>query len=332
LHHLAITKESENTTTVALLGTRYSDLAIEESILGPRGVRFVCGEGATEENIVEVAGNAQIVLAGARPRFDASVISRLSCAGIVRHGVGVETIDLDAAARAGMWVAYVPDYGTDSVALHAVTLVLAAIRRVTVADGLVKGGRWSMDPLRPLHAPQELSAGIVGLGRIGRRVAELLSPFGFELLGHDAHVDVDELGLGVAGVSLEDLLSASDVISLHAPGRPGEPPLLGARELRLLKQGAIVVNTARGSLIDQSALIAGLARGTPAFAALDVFDQEPPTRAFDEVSDRVLLTPHMAWYTEESERDLRTKAALEALRILDGRPPHNVAARPARAR
>jgi D-3-phosphoglycerate dehydrogenase / 2-oxoglutarate reductase len=315
------------TTTVAMLGTRYPDTSIEETILGPRGVRLVRGEGATSEEIVAVAGGAQVVLTGARPRFDANVIKRLRCLGIVRHGVGVESIDLDEAARAGMWVAYVPDYGTDAVALHAVTLVLAGIRRLLAADALVRRGSWGIDPLRPLHAPTSLTVGVVGLGRIGRRVAELLGPFGFRLLGHDTRVDVTELGLKAAH-TLEDLLAASDIVTLHAPGRPNGLPLLGGPELRVMKPGAVVVNTARGSLIDQSALVAGLMRGTPGLAALDVFEQEPPQGAFDEVSDVVILTPHMAWYTEESERDLRIKAAQEALRILDGRPPTNVAARP----
>jgi D-3-phosphoglycerate dehydrogenase len=315
------------TTTVAILGTRYADISIEENILGPRGVRFVRGEGATSEEIVAVAGGAQVVLTGARPRFDANVIKRLNCLGIVRHGVGVESIDLDEAARAGMWVAYVPDYGTEAVALHAVTMVLASVRRLPAADALVRRGSWGIDSLRPLHAPTSLTVGIVGLGRIGRRVAELLAPFGFRLLGHDPRVEVGELGLKTAR-SLEDLLAGSDIVTLHAPGRNDGSPLLGAPELNAMKPGAVVVNTARGTLIDQSALVAGLARGTPGLAALDVFEDEPPRGVFDEVWDKVILTPHMAWYTEETERDLRIKAAEEALRILDGGPPTNIAAGP----
>jgi D-3-phosphoglycerate dehydrogenase len=316
-----------DTATVAILGTRYADTSIEETILGPHGVRLVRGPGATSDEIVAVAGGAQVVLAGARPRFDAGVIDRLTCLGIVRHGVGVESIDLDAAARAGMWVAYVPDYGTESVALHALTLILAGIRRLPEADAIVRRGAWGIGSLRPLHAPRALNVGVVGLGRIGRRVGELLAPFGFPLIGYDTKVDVAELGLKAAR-SLEDLLAVCDIVTLHAPGRPDGLPLLGAHELGLMRQGAVLVNTARGSLIDQSALVDGLARGVPGLAALDVFEDEPPQGAFAAVLDRVILTPHMAWYTEESEHDLRSRAAHEALRILDGRPPTNVAARP----
>jgi D-3-phosphoglycerate dehydrogenase len=318
-------------TTVAILGTRYVDFSVEEAVFAPRRIRVVGGRGESPDHIVAQAQDAAVIMAGSRPRFDAGVIARLSCAGIVRYGVGVESVDLDAAARAGMWVAYVPDYGTDAVALHAVTLLLAAARRLIEADATVKGGGWGIDALRPLRAPQTLTVGIVGLGRIGRRVAELLDPFGFELLGHDPYAGSD-VGGGLRSVTFDELLTESDAITLHLPGRPDDRPLLGPAELSRLKGGAIVINTARGSLIDQTALVDGLARGTPAFAALDVFASEPPGNVFRGVGDRVILTPHMAWYTEESELDLRTKAAREALRILDGEPPTHVAAKPAGAR
>jgi D-3-phosphoglycerate dehydrogenase / 2-oxoglutarate reductase len=291
----------------------------------------VGGAGATADTLVSEAGEAAVILAGARPRFDAAVIERLPCRGIVRYGVGVESVDLDAAARAGMWVAYVPDYGTDAVALHAVTLLLAAGRRLIEADATVKSGGWGIGELRPLHAPRSTTVGIVGLGRIGRRVAELLEPFGFELLGHDPYTD-DEVGRRIRTTTLDDLLVNSDAVTLHVPGRPDGRPLLGTDELGRLKPGAIVVNTARGSLIDEGALVEGLRRGTPGLAALDVFAQEPPGEVFRDVTERVILTPHMAWYTEESELDLRSKAAREALRILEGQAPVNAAATPAGAR
>lgn len=318
----------KESTTVAILGTRFADYSVEERILGPHGVRLEGGDGGGPENIAAQAAEAVVVLAGAHARFDAHVIKRLSCRGIVRYGVGVESIDLDAAARAGMWVAYVPDYGTDAVALHTVTLALAALRRLTNADALVRAGSWKLSDLRPLHAPQSLTVGIVGFGRIGRRVAEVLAPFGFALLVYDGYIDAATVGSGVGVVSLDELLSLSDVVTLHAPGSPKERPLLGRAELARLKEGAVLVNTARGSLVDEAALVEGLARGTPGIAALDVFAVEPPGDRFEGVADRVIFTPHMAWYTEESELDLRTKAAHEALRILRGETPLHAAARP----
>jgi D-3-phosphoglycerate dehydrogenase len=315
-------------TTVAVLGTRYPDLSIEEAILAPRGVQLVSGAGATPPHVVEQARGAAVILAASGPSFNAWVIDRLSCIGIVRYGAGVESIDLDAASRAGMWVAYVPDYGTDAVASHTVALLLASLRRLPAADRIVKAGEWGIDALRPLDTPGSLTVGIVGAGRIGRRVADLLGPFGFELLVHDAHVNVAATMPEVKSASLQELLEGSDVVTLHVPGSPDGAPLLGRAELDRLKPQAIIVNCARGSLVDQAALIERLRSGAIAFAALDVYESEPPRRAFAEVADRTLLTPHMAWYTEQSERELRTKAARETLRLLDGHAPLNAAASP----
>jgi D-3-phosphoglycerate dehydrogenase len=313
--------------TVAILGTRYVDFTVEEDILGPHGVVLTSGDGASADAIVTQAASAGVVLAGSGPRFDAATVARLRCRGIVRYGVGFDRIDLDAAQRAGMWVAYVPDYGTDAVALHAVTLALTCLRRVLEADAVVKGGGWGFSELRPLRSPKSLTVGIVGFGRIGRRVADLLSPFGFELIATDAYVDVESAG-GARSVGFEELLRNSDVVTLHAPGRTDGAPLIGKDEFKLFKPGSVLLNTARGSLIDQSALLAGLEKGAPGFAALDVFEQEPPVERFEAVADRVVLTPHMAWYTQESELDLRTKAAQEALRILQGDAPLNPVTKP----
>ena len=314
--------------TVAILGTRYIDFNVEEDILGPHGVVLTSGDGASGDAIVEQASSAGVVLAGSGPRFDAATLARLRCRGIVRYGVGVDTIDLDAAARSGMWVAYVPDYGTDAVALHTVTLVLTCLRRVLEADAVVKGGGWGFSELRPLRTPEALTVGIVGLGRIGRRVADFLSPFGFELIATDAFVEVESAAPGVRSVGFEELLRSADVVTLHAPGSTNGAPLIGHREIEFFKAGSVLVNTARGSLVDASALVAGLEEGRPGFAALDVFEQEPPVERFQAVADRVVLTPHMAWYTQESELDLRTKAAHEALRILQGDTPLNSVAKP----
>jgi D-3-phosphoglycerate dehydrogenase len=314
---------------VAILGTRYDDFAVEEEVLHPLRPRIVAGDGASPAAIAEVAGAADVILAGSGPRFDDATLGDLTCSGIVRYGVGTESIDLDAAARRGMWVANVPDYGTDAVALHALALTLAAVRRIPHADALVKSGRWGFANLRPLHLPSSLVAGVVGFGRIGRRTAELLAHVGFTVAAYDPVAAVDHPDARISEATLEEVLERSDVVSLHAPGRPGGSPLLGHDEIARMKEGSVLVNTARGSLIDVAALVDGLARGRPALAALDVFPNEPPDlAAFAGVEDRLLLSPHMAWYTVESERDLREKAAQEALRILSGEPPLNAVSAP----
>lgn len=311
---------------VAILGTRYADFAHEHEALDPLGARLVSGDGGSAAAILDVAGEADVVLAGSRPQFTGDVVAGLSARGvvrgIVRYGVGTDSIDLDAAGRHGLAVARVSDYGTEAVATHTVAMALAQLRRLVEADRAVRNGGWGVAGLRPLHAPSGLTAGVVGLGRIGLLVARHLAAFGMTVLGHDPLVeDAPE----ATGVPLAELLARSDVVTLHAPGRPDGAPLLGPAEIDSMRPGSVLVNTARGSLIDLPALAAGLAAGRPGRAALDVFPAEPPdpddlAQVLGQMADRVLLSPHAAWYTEESEVDMRRKAAAEAARLLRGEP------------
>ena len=305
---------------VAILGTRYEDFAIEEQILGALGARLVVGDGAGPAEILATASQADVILAGSRPRFTADVLARLRVKGIVRYGVGTETIDLDAARRAGIAVARVSDYGTEAVAFHAVALAMTQLRRIVDADRTVRNGQWGVGSLRPLHLPSTSTAGVIGYGRIGRQTATYFRGLGLRVCAFDAYVAVPA-GDGVESVSLEQLLERSDVVSLHAPGRTDGRPLLDAGRLAAMKPGSVLVNTARGSLVDLPALVDGLAANRPGRAALDVFPREPPDLTqFEAVADRVVFTPHMAWYTSESEADLRGKAANEAVRLLRGQP------------
>ena len=314
--------------TVAVLGTRYADLSVEEEVLGPLGVQLRRGTGADAAAIVEVAGDADVIVTGSRPRFDAEVLGRLRCRGIVRAGVGVETVDLDAARRLGVWVANVPDYGTEAVAQHTLTLVLAANRRLIEAHRLVSDGGWGVTELAPLHLPSTLIAGVIGFGRIGRRVAQLLAAVGFaRVLAHDAAARPE--GPGVEARDLDDLLSESDVVTLHVPAAADGAALLDAARLARMRPGSVLVNTARGVLVDAAALAGALAEGRPRVAALDVFATEPPDLGvYADVIDRLILSPHMAWYTEQTQRDLRRRTAQEARRLLRGEPPRNPVARP----
>jgi D-3-phosphoglycerate dehydrogenase len=312
---------------VAMLGTRYPDLDIEEA--GFDGVaEIVLGDGDSAESILEVASDATVILAGNPPVFSPEVISKLSCQAIIRSGIGVDTIDLAAAKEAGMWVVNVPDYGTDAVAFHALTLGVAGMRRLVAADAVVRRGEWGFLDLRPMRLPSSSTLGVVGFGRIGRRVAELFRGVGFgEVIAHDPFMTPE--GPGVTAGTLDDVLSGADVVSLHAPPPDDGSALIGARELALMKPGSTLVNTARGALIDSQALAASLAEGRPAVAALDVFDPEPPDLSvFEGVMDKMIMSPHTAWYTEESQDDLRRKSVDEARRILAGDRPRSVIVEP----
>jgi D-3-phosphoglycerate dehydrogenase len=319
---------------VAILGTRFGDFDVEREVLGD--VELTSGPGDSRAGILELAAGADVILAGAAPVFDAETLEALGCRAIIRLGVGVDSVDLDTARSLGMWVANVPDYGTDAVALHTVTLVLASIRRLTLADRRMRDGSWGVADLRPLHLPASLVVGVVGFGRIGRRVALMLRGVGFErFLISDPVIEPTDLrhslGEDARLVELPELLGGADVVTLHAPP-PAHGHLLGDEQLRMMRLGSILVNTARGALLDTVALVSALAEGRPAMAALDVFEREPPdVTVFEPVWDQVILTPHMSWYTEESELALRRQAAAEARRILDSQSPLHPVVTPAEA-
>jgi D-3-phosphoglycerate dehydrogenase / 2-oxoglutarate reductase len=316
--------------SVAILGTRYEDFSVETEVFAGLDVQLRSGRGADEAALLQEAGDAEVVLAGSAPRFDDRTLAGLAgqgCRGVVRYGVGTDSIDLDAARRHGIWVARVADYGTEAVATHAVTMAMAAVRRLLEADQRVRDDEWGFAPLRPLHLPSAMTVGLLGAGRIGRHAAQQFSGIGFHVVAHDPYPPSEPCAATM--VSFEDLLAASDVLSLHAPGPSNGAAVLDAAALAAMKPGAILVNTARGSLVDQTALAAGLAAGRPGMAALDVFTGEPPDLSvFAGVRDRLVLSPHMAWYTVESEVDMRRKAALEARRILVGETPNDLVVDP----
>jgi len=306
--------------SVAVLDTTYPDLDIEHRVLDGHGVDVFRHDGSTPDDVDAVA-DADVIIVGSRARFDAPTIAALTSRGIVRAGIGVETVDLAAAAGAGITVCNVPDYGTETVAQHALALALAGSRRLHEADKMVRAGQWGFRSTRPMHLPSASVAGVLGLGRIGRRTAELFSAVGFgSVIGHDPHVEATP----VVQVGFEELLARCDVLSLHMPGNPDGSAVLGADQLGLMREGSVLVNTARGTLIDNGALAAGLKLGCPRIAALDVFAVEPPDLSvFAQVADRLILSPHQAWYTEESQAELRRRCAEEALRIIQGQPPVN---------
>lgn len=312
--------------TVALIGTRFRDLEIERAELGD-SADIVTSGGTTADEIVTAGGRADVIVAGSKPRFGEEVLEQLNCRAIVRSGIGLDSIDLLAAKRLGYWVVNVPDYGTETVAWHTISLMAAAMRRLLEADGLVREGGWGIDHLRPLRAPSACTLGIIGFGRIGRKVAEIATGIGFgAILAHDAMAVADSPHAEL--VPLQELLARSDVVTLHAPGEDGEP-IIDARRIASMKSGSILVNTSRGSLVDIEALDSSLRVGRIALAALDVFPDEPPVPGlFSSVAGRVILSPHMAWYSEESETDLRLKTAREVRRLLEGEEPLNPVVRP----
>jgi D-3-phosphoglycerate dehydrogenase len=257
-------------------------------------------------------------------RFSAAVVGALErCRVIARYGVGVDTIDVAAATARGILVANVPDYGTDEVSNHAIGLILALHRRIVVYDRAVKAGRWDFQAGAPIPRLTGLTLGVVGHGRIGSAVARKLRPFGLRCLATDPYVT--EMPEGVERVDLPMLLAQADVVTLHCPLTTETRHLIDARALGRMKPTAVLVNTARGGVVDTEALVGALQAGRLGGAALDVLEEEPlPAGAALAALDSVILSPHAAFYSEGSIAELKRKVAEAVLDALAGRRPRSV--------
>ena len=241
---------------------------------------------------------------------------------VARYGAGVDRVDLKAAADAGVTVTNTPEANSDSVADLAVGLMLAAARKIPAADRLVRAGQWENLYGTALSGK---TVGLAGLGRIGRRVAARVQGFSCRVLGYDPFVgDAAVHQMGIQPVPLDTLLAESDFLSLHLPVNHETRGFLGREQFRKMKPSAILVNTARGELVDQEALLEALRSGRMRGAGLDAHSQEPPDAALFESMDNVVLTPHMGSYTEEALAKMGMDSVQSLIAFFEGRRPPNV--------
>jgi phosphoglycerate dehydrogenase-like enzyme len=250
--------------------------------------------------------------------FDASVIAACPHLRVIaRVGVGVDSIDLDAATRAGIAVTVTPGANDVTAADHTLALMLAALRRVIEHDAAVRRGEW---PRTGIHTPWELTGatvGIIGYGRIGQLVASRLAGFDARVLVSDP---ITEAQPPAQNAPLDELLAAADVVSIHTPLTSSTRNMISTRELTLMRPGAILVNTSRGGVVDEAAMIAHLERGSLRAAALDVYETEPPRSSRLLSLPNVVVTPHTAGISERSVHDMVEVATTSVLSVLRGRP------------
>ncbi|MDI6025212.1 C-terminal binding protein [Corticibacterium sp. UT-5YL-CI-8] len=313
---------------VVVIEPGYANYDMERRALEPVGasISALDWQGDRQKLYAGVA-DADIIML--RDTFvDASVLDaarRLK--GLVRYGVGLDRIDLDAARARRIMVANVPDYGADiEVADHTLALFLAVRRRIVTRDKMVRNGAWEVGQKEPMIRIAGSTLGLIGYGRIARAVHRRFAAFGVEdVLVHDPYLSSDDAaGAGVKAVPLGDLVEQSDIVSLHAPGSPANRPTLDAGLIARMRAGAIVLNTARGTHIDEDALGAAIGAGKLAGAGLDVFCQEPPGANHPLFSfDQVVVSDHTGWYSEQSVRQIQSLASEEALRMLSGKKPNN---------
>jgi D-3-phosphoglycerate dehydrogenase len=247
------------------------------------------------------------------------------CKAIIRCGVGYDNVDLQAAGRHGVVVCNVPDYGTEEVADHALMMLLAIARRLLPADRAIREGTWQVTSAFGAPRLRGRTLGVIGCGRIGTALVSRARAVGMRVVFYDPYLpDGVDKALGVErAYRLEELLARSEFVSLHCPLTTQTRHILNARTLEMLPMGAYVINTARGGCIDLEALREALASGRVAYAALDVVEREPLDDEAIRQHPRVILTPHVAFYSVEGFAEMRTKGALEARRVLQGEAVRN---------
>jgi D-3-phosphoglycerate dehydrogenase / 2-oxoglutarate reductase len=265
--------------------------------------------------------------------IDAAAMSGLPDLRVVAAtATGYDHLDLEAISAAGAWATHCAGYCTEEVAEHAIAFALDLLRGVTLLDRFVRaGGGWELDAAPPRRVAGAV-LGIVGLGRIGRAVAWRARALDMRVLGFDPAIPANG-GTAVDGVevvSLHELLTRAEVVTLHALLVPGQPPVLGAAELAMMRQGAYLINCARAGLVDGDALGAALRDGRLGGCALDVLSREPPTGKEPELSwPRTLINPHAAWYSPAAATEPYRRAGEAVAAVLSGREPADVLARPA---
>jgi D-3-phosphoglycerate dehydrogenase / 2-oxoglutarate reductase len=254
---------------------------------------------------------------------DAALVASLKrCKIIARFGAGVDNVDVATASCAGIYVCNVVDYCTDEVSDHVMALLLAMSRKIVDANALVQAGQWSVEPLMPMRRLRGRTLGLVGGGRIGRAVAAKASAFGMTVMIFDPYVSESNAIRDAEYVSFDELLSRSHVISLHAPAGPDTVGLFGDDTFQKIRPGTVLINTSRGAIIRENSLLMALDKRIIVGAGLDVVEKEPlhPSSQLRNRAD-VLLTPHVAYYSEESLQELQQKAAEEVGRVLAGETP-----------
>ena len=313
--------------TAVLIEHGYSTTRCEREVIETAGGELVDADALPLDVALGLCEEADAVLCR-RALLTRSIVERFRrCRLIVRYGVGTDNVDVEAATDRGIIVGHVPSYCPDEVSSHAIALLLAAVRHVAATDRRVREGGWDLQRSEETHRMRGRTLGVVGLGGIGRTVARKMAGWGMRLVAADpfaeARVAEEE---GVELVDFDTLLRESDYLSLHCPLLPETHHLVGTRALRLAKRGAILVNTARGPIVDTGALLAALDEGHLSGAALDVFEDEPlPSDSPLRRQERLVISDHTGWYSEESQAELQRTAADVVATVCTGGLPGSLA-------
>ena len=308
---------------VVLTDQVFPTVDVEREILGRAGGTLEILSDSSPESIRAEAAGADAILT-TYAAIDADTIASLQhCKVIARYGIGVDNIDLEVARTAGITVTNVPDYCVEEVADHTMALLLAVWRKIVTGNEVVRKGGWGIAELRPVRRLRGRQLGMIGFGHIGRAVAARATTFGLELRVFDPYIDDSALaGTGVTRIQdLDELLGSSDIVTIHAPLTSGTRGIIGVEAIDKMKDGAVLLNTSRGPIVDTSSVAAALGRGKLSGAGLDVFDDEPPDAASLRFLTTLVVTPHAAFYSDEAIAESQTKAATSIVTVLSGGEP-----------
>jgi D-3-phosphoglycerate dehydrogenase len=298
----------------------------ELAVAATHGATVELRQCRTEQDVIDAGRDADGLVVQYAPITEAVLSALTGLKAVSRYGVGYDTVDVPAATRHGVVVSNVPDYGTEDVSDHAIALALALERGLVRFDRGYRGGEVDLAPVRPLHRTAGRTFGIVGAGLIGSATARKARALGYTVIAHDPGlVGRSETSGGVPLLGLAEVLAQADVVSLHVPLSDDTHHLIDDETLGGMKRGAFLVNTCRGGVVDTDAVVRALEAGHLRGAGLDVFETEPlpPHHPLLE-QENAILTPHVAWYSEESYSELKTRAMENAVEACAGREPRNV--------
>ncbi len=310
---------------VVLTDYVWESVDMEREILG-EGVNLIPLQAKKPEEFVAEAADCVALLNTYAGPITADVMAQMpACKIIARYGIGVDTIDLKAATKAGIIVTNNPSYCIDEVAEHTMALLLSAARKITFFDRQVRAGTWAVMPGKPIRRISGSTIGLVGYGNIARQVAVRCAAFGMRVIYADPFVEQGRFGTPGDKVELEQLLAESDFVSLHPPLTPGTRHLMNDDTLGKMKRSAVLVNCSRGPVVETAALVRALDAGKIAGCALDTTDPEPlPSPHPLRDRENVIINPHAAWYSEQAMKSLQAGAPNEVARVLRGEWPVNV--------
>jgi len=318
----------EENLKIVITDHRFPDLEQERRAVEAAGGTLVTGQAVNEEQVAELCRDADGVLTVRAPVNRRAISAMERCRIIVRYGIGVDTVDIAAATERGILVANVPDYCLDEVSDHALALLLMLSRQMISAISLAREDTWAVGKMPPLQRLRGQTCGLIGCGRIGSLLAGKVSALGMSVIIHDPYLSEPRAReMGAELVSLDALLSRADFISLHAPLTNETQHLFGEAAFGKMKRTASIINTARGGLIDEPALLAALDAGKISSAALDVLESETvvtPVRTALVRHPKIIVTAHTAWLSEQARATLQLRAIEQVLACLRGETPYGL--------